>query len=341
MSRVKPPATPRLPLDAVPRMGTSGGARTPRTAAPKAERMAPPREAAPREVAPAAAPRIEAPRIEAPGPRLPDRPGRWKLLLRRRRPLLRPLALLCLVAMIGIGVAGAVQSLGRSAGQAPGLDTLAGRLGMTVQGIEIAGRQKTPERAIYAALGVRQGDPILGVDLQAARARVEAINWVQSATVERRLPATLVVSITERSPFAIWQNKGEFVLIDRQGKEVRNASVDAFMGQLLLLVGAGAEAAAVGIVEALATQPGLATRVVAAVRVGERRWNLRMTNGADVMLPEGHERQALARLAELQASQSLLDRPLALVDLRLPDRLVVRPAPPPAAAPAAATPRKT
>ena len=42
------------------------------------------------------------------------------------------------------------------------------------------------------------------------------------------------------------------------------------------------------------------SRMVAAVRVGERRWNLRMNNGADVMLPEGAEAPALARLMELQ-----------------------------------------
>jgi cell division protein FtsQ len=42
------------------------------------------------------------------------------------------------------------------------------------------------------------------------------------------------------------------------------------------------------------------------------------------MLPEGAEVQALAKLAELQASHQLLDRPLQVVDLRLPDRLVVR-----------------
>jgi cell division protein FtsQ len=42
------------------------------------------------------------------------------------------------------------------------------------------------------------------------------------------------------------------------------------------------------------------------------------------MLPEGHEREALARLVELQASNDLLDRPLAAVDLRLPDKMVIR-----------------
>ena len=67
--------------------------------------------------------------------------------------------------------------------------------------------------------------------------------------------------------------------------------------------------------------------MVAAVRVGERRWNLRMKSGTDVLLPEGAEAQALAKLAELQATHALLDRPLQAIDLRLPDRLVVRPLP--------------
>ena len=53
----------------------------------------------------------------------------------------------------------------------------------------------------------------------------------------------------------------------------------------------------------------------------------------DVLAPRGVTTDALAeflaRLAELHASQSLLDRPLAVVDLRLPDRLVVRPHPDP------------
>ncbi|MBN8898056.1 MAG: cell division protein FtsQ, partial [Rhodospirillales bacterium] len=73
---------------------------------------------------------------------------------------------------------------------------------------------------------------------------------------------------------------------------------------------------------------------VAAVRVGERRWNLQMNSGTDVMLPEGHEVEALDRLAQLQQEHAVLDRPLAAIDLRLPDRLLLRPKPDPNGAPA-------
>jgi cell division protein FtsQ len=70
--------------------------------------------------------------------------------------------------------------------------------------------------------------------------------------------------------------------------------------------------------------------------VSERRWNLRLRNGVDVLLPDGQEAAALARLVELQQKQGLLDRPLASIDLRLPDKLVLRL--PSQAAPAAPEP---
>ena len=93
------------------------------------------------------------------------------------------------------------------------------------------------------------------------------------------------------------------------------------------MVGPGAPAAAAALIDALTRPSGLQRCVVAAVRVGERRWNLQMSNGTDVMLPEGHEVAALDRLMQLQQDHALLDRPLAAIDMRLPDRLVLRPRP--------------
>jgi cell division protein FtsQ len=50
-----------------------------------------------------------------------------------------------------------------------------------------------------------------------------------------------------------------------------------------------------------------------------------MINHTDVLLPEGHEVAALDRLTQLQQQHAVLDRPLAAIDMRLPDRLVFRP----------------
>jgi cell division protein FtsQ len=81
------------------------------------------------------------------------------------------------------------------------------------------------------------------------------------------------------------------------------------------------------LLDAIQERPALSGRIVAAVRVAERRWNLRMKNNADIMLPEGHEAAALDRLLQLHQTQSILDRPLSAIDLRFADKLVVRPRP--------------
>ncbi len=261
-----------------------------------------------------------------------DRPSRAALLWRRRRRLLRPAGLL-IVAALAIG---AVDSLVRTVQPGSTVATWRERVGnavgLPVERLVIEGREKTPEAMLRAALGVNVGDKLLGFSLEAARARIEQLTWVQSATVERRLPGTVVVTLQERTPFAVWQNNGRFVLIDRKGDPVADqdpAKDAAAFATLPLVVGTGAPEAAAALLDTLRTYPELRSRVAAAVRVGERRWNLRLQNGADVLLPEGQEPAALARLMELQSSQSLLDRPLQVVDMRLGDRLVVRPAPEP------------
>ncbi len=133
-----------------------------------------------------------------------------------------------------------------------------------------------------------------------------------------------MVQLQERRPFAIWQNQGKFVLIDRAGQIVTNQNVADFR-QLPLLVGPGAPAGAAALIDALNDHPHISDRLVAAVRVGERRWNLQMKSGPSVLLPEGHEAAALDRLAQLEEQHKLLDRPITWIDLRLPNELVLHP----------------
>jgi len=255
-----------------------------------------------------------------------DRPGRGKLLLRRvlryRRAMLAGGALLVL--------AGAVMIVGRS--NMPGgmlavlrddVSRASGRAGLRVERVVIEGRANTPETVLRAAIGINRGDAILAVPLEDTRARIETLTWVQNARVERRLPDTIVVSLTERRPFAIWQYQGKFRLVDRLGKVVDQDLAEA--KELPLIVGAGAPAVAAPLLDLLGKHPALLSRLVAAVRVGERRWNLRLNSGTDIMLPEGAEQAAITRLMSLHQDQALLDRPLRAVDMRLPDRLVVRP----------------
>ena len=118
-----------------------------------------------------------------------------------------------------------------------------------------------------------------------------------------------------------------YSLIDRAGQIVANQDVALFKDKLPMVVGPGAPLGANSLITTLDKYPALAARILASVRVGERRWDLHLKNGIEVMLPEGHEAEALDRLMRLHQEHALMDRPLTAIDLRLPDRLVVRPRP--------------
>ena len=177
------------------------------------------------------------------------RPSRLKLLLRRQRRFLRP-ALWGLagfgVVMVGIVLVHSAQPGGTVARIRDGIASAAN---MRVRDIVIEGRNNTPQPLLDAALGVKAGDSMLGFSIGSARQRLETLSWVEHATVERRLPGTLVVNLVERRPYAIWQHEGKFVLIDRDGQVVANEDVAAF-GELPLVVGPGAPEAATALLEA-------------------------------------------------------------------------------------------
>ncbi len=251
------------------------------------------------------------------------RPSQMKLLMRRNRRNLR----FVLFAAAGFAVVIAGVAINRSAQKGGTIANLENRfaraLDMRVDTIEFHGQSNTPEPLLRAALGVAKGDPILGFSVEEARQRIESLTWVEHVAVERRLPGTIYVDLTERRPFAIWQYQGKFQLIDRHGEVVTNEDVAAF-ADLPLVVGLGAPAHAADMLTALGAVPDIKDRVAALVRVGERRWNLQLKNGITVMLPEDHEPAALTRLEALEQQQQILDRPLVFVDMRLPDRLAVR-----------------
>ena len=213
----------------------------------------------------------------------------------------------------------------------------ASELGFAVDNVSVVGRERTSRQAILDALDVQRGAPILSFDLAAAKARLESLAWVGSAEIERRLPDTIFVHIVERQPLAYWQRQGKLVLIDREGKVVPVDRLDAF-GPLVVLVGDDAPKTGAALLDMLATEPELAPHVAAAVRVGGRRWNLRLDNNIDVALPERDPEVAWHRLAGLARDDRLLERDIAAVDLRLPDRLFLRlPQEPPKPGPAKKT----
>ena len=259
----------------------------------------------------------------------PPRPRR-----RRITPAMRRAAGWAVLVVLASGLYGAIMLSRLPIGQA----ILAGAtdralaasaaLGLVVGDIEVEGRETTDAATIMAALAASRGTPILAVSPSRAKEQLESLPWVRSAAIERRLPGTIFVRLVERHPLAVWQHAGKQELIDREGAVIPVKDLSRF-ARLPSVVGDDAASHAAALLDMLAHEPDLAARVTAAVRVDERRWNLRIDNAINVLLPEESPGDAWARLAALERANSVLKHDIQTVDMRLPDRLVLRAAAPP------------
>lgn len=290
---------------------------------------------------PATRPRVK--KVTAPQDRLTQR----KLFFRRVRRSVKPglwvLGAIC-VLVVGselIRSLPAAAPMPQQAAAAPqetggGLAQLAADLGLRINKIEVSGTKETDPQALLRAIGVKKGDPTLGFSLAQIQQRVDQLGAVQTATVERVLPGTLIVTVAERAAYAIWQTGGngspaKFLLIDKSGNVIANQDAAAAKRRepwLMLITGADAPQNAQSLMTELQAAPTVLSHVAAAERVDGLRWNLVLKNQTLVKLPETDEPDAIAELARLQASMQLLDRPVEVIDLRMAGRLVVRPYPP-------------
>jgi len=203
----------------------------------------------------------------------------------------------------------------------------AGRLagvGFKVKSVELEGASRFSVPYILRAAGVTQGEPMLGLDLEGIRQRVEKVGWVKSVRVLRLMPDTLMIAVDERPRLAVWQVGGKSYVIDPTGQVIPEADPGLFV-DLPLIVGDGANLTAAALLPELATRPRLMSKLDAVVRVDQRRWDLRLKDGSLIQLPAQNEDAALIQLDQLDQKNRLLDLGFQRVDLRDPEMIAVRP----------------
>lgn len=210
--------------------------------------------------------------------RTPVAKPRWRLSAQRRRQLLS------LAALLGVGIVvlwGALRVLDRP-----------------IRAITLAGEfERVSPVQIEAALGGLDGVGFLSADLDKLQRRVEKLDWVEQAGVQRRWPGELSVTVIEQTPAARWRDDG---LLNTRG-ELFLESARHIPAELPSLVG----------------PPGSETRVarrylelrgplaetgyqLAAVHLDDRgAWRIQLGNGLEVRFGRQEFEQRFARFLML------------------------------------------
>lgn len=195
--------------------------------------------------------------------------------------------------------------------------------GFALEDVHVSGNIETSDIDVLQQLGLDGSTSVVAIDAHAARAKLIELPWVTDAQVQKIYPRGLSVRLVERKAVGIWQHGDELSLIDARG-DVIAPLMGARHAGLPLYVGLGADRAADELEARLLFHPELRARVKAAIRVADRRWDLRLDNGVTLRLPEENISAALKRFAAFDAGRDVLSRDVLAVDLRLDDRVTLR-----------------
>jgi len=198
------------------------------------------------------------------------------------------------------------------------------RGGFKVEQVYLEGRAHANKDAVTKAIGVKPGAPILAVSLDDIKTRLEEIPEIHHAHISRQLPNAIRITLEERVPAVIWQSNGQHYLMDKEGAQLDRKKY-TLTEALPVVVGEGAPAHLKELLALLEAAPEMKPDVVAVVRVGQRRWNVRLRNDVTVMLPEQGADAAWQRFAGLVKNEALLSKAVRSIDMRMEDRVFITP----------------
>ncbi len=196
--------------------------------------------------------------------------------------------------------------------------------GFAVKDVLVEGREHTDAELLLAVINVRRGESIFTLNPHEAKKQVEKIGWVKKAHVERRLPDTIHIRLTEHKPMAFWKDSDGVSLINENGVEITRSNLNEFK-DLPLLRGSNAANKAPEIIAALNAYPQLMKTVDHAALIDKRRWNIALKNGQRIKLPEKKVRAAIDHIMTRHAENNILDKKVITeIDARYEDRLIIK-----------------
>ncbi len=202
-------------------------------------------------------------------------------------------------------------------------DVVARSLGFGLDAITITGQRELTAQEILTIAGVSERNSLPFLDVKEIRDRLKTAPLLREASVRKLYPDRLVIEVTERDAHALWQKDGEIFVISADGTPIDSMHDERFV-HLPFVVGEGANMRVAEFHRIVEASGDLKSKIRAGVLVTHRRWNIKLTTGVDVKLPEIGAEAAIAALAKLAKEQKIIDKDLISIDMRIPGRLVAR-----------------
>lgn len=192
--------------------------------------------------------------------------------------------------------------------------------------INVRGLVNIPRKDAFLAMEISKGTNLLTIDPENIRTRLLAIPWIHTVQVKRVFPSTLTITLTERSAVCLSRQGERIMVMDEYGMPIKPLDNKDPLLLPIITAAPGANHATnlVWMVNLLDKQAWIKDQISEAVGQAGGRWTLYTKKGVKLLLSNRAE-QELNLLHRLQKRYKILDRRIRQVELRIANRIAIRP----------------
>jgi cell division protein FtsQ len=190
-----------------------------------------------------------------------------------------------------------------------------------VRTVEVRGTHTLSTAHVRAVAAVTHGTPLVRLDTDHIRTRVEALPDVASARVTTSFPSTVIITVSERVAVGVVKGDGGYLLVDRTGAQFRRLAKRPDRLPLFV-VPSGSRARSTGeaVAEVAAALPErIRARIASVQALDPQTITLLMNDGRVVRWGSADRSADKARILPV-----LLERPGSQFDVTDPDQPFTR-----------------
>ena len=196
------------------------------------------------------------------------------------------------------------------------LNTILINNGFKIKNIEISGVNHLNKNDIIKIINAYNNINIFNVNIKNIYKEIKNNTWTNKASIEIIYPNTIKISLTEKKPVAIWQNKYGNFLITKSGDVIFEKNLKEFKNYLPIVIGQNAHKNAHSILNVLSINKDFIKNIWSLTYVNERRWDIHFNQGLTIRLPSDSVEKAWKKVLYLDKKFNILNLELTELDLR-------------------------
>ena len=189
--------------------------------------------------------------------------------------------------------------------------------------IKINGANQALVNEIRSLTGLDLPISSYNVNLHELQSKIELMNAVKN--VDLYIAENIIyIQVQPREPAIYWLNTNGLELLDSDGVSMGIVESGRPNLDLPLIAGAGASIAIDEAFFIYSISNSFSDEILGLVRIGERRWDIILKNGRKIMLPADELTKVYKNLIMENKVKKLLSVNFSLLDLRNPNRMMIR-----------------